>query len=150
MAVYDRNTKVYRAGLIPILINQEDFEQSKMMFMIPSANTEFCGIEPQIAKGQIEEDEEPQEAALREANEELGLRIDNIEEIYNCGVWMGRTHIFVACVASDDPSCFDVPQFETEQTVWLTIDEFNKQGRQLHIPVVNSVFDLIYATHFCK
>jgi len=137
--------KVYRAGLIPVYINPNNIEQSIMMFMIPS-DQKYGGCSPQIAKGQIENGEQPDEAALREAHEELGLNEPNIYQLIDCGMWLGRTHMFVALVYSADIEKFDTPHYETQSTMWLTIDQFKSQGRDIHIPVVEQLFNLILST----
>jgi 8-oxo-dGTP pyrophosphatase MutT (NUDIX family) len=137
--------KVFRAGLIPIYINPTNIEQSIMMFMIPSDQT-YGGSSPQIAKGQIEQGEQADEAAMREAHEELGLNESNIYQLIDCGTWLGRTHMFVALVYSADANHFDTPHFETHSTMWLTMDEFKTQGRDIHIPVVEQLFNLIIST----
>lgn len=137
--------KIYRAGLIPLCVDYDDFENSLMMFMIPS-DQQYGGSDPQIAKGQIESGEEPMEAALREAHEELGLTEERIIDVIDCGTWLGRTHMYVALVDSSDTSKYDKPHFETEQTMWLTNDQFQKQGRDIHRPVVDQLFDLVRAT----
>lgn len=134
---------IYRAGLIPLFINPDNIEDSKMMFMIPS-NDRFGGDNPQMAKGQIESDESPKEAAIREAQEELGLRLSSIIDVVDCGTWLGRTSVFVAIVNTDDPNDYDKPHFETRETMWLTRDQFNEVGRDIHVPVINDICDLIF------
>lgn len=137
--------KVYRAGLIPLYVNTNNINESKMMFMVPS-DSRYGGSDPQIAKGQLEGDEHPQEAALREAHEELGLRSEHIIQVFDCGLWLGRTYLYVAVVNSMKPEDYDIPHFETESVHWLTIKEFDEKGRDIHKPVVNNVFDLITMT----
>lgn len=136
--------KIYRAGLVPIHVNHDNFDESSLMFMIPS-DQQYGGSNPQIAKGQIEEGEDPMEAALREAYEELGLKQKNIIDLYDCGTWLGRTHMFVAIVETADSEAYDRPHFETESTLWLTLEQFQQKGRDIHIPVVEKLFDLVRA-----
>lgn len=137
--------KIFRAGLIPLYIDPNNIDNSKMMFMVPS-DTLYGGSDPQIAKGQIENGESAEEAALREAGEELGLRNSNIVRLFDCGSWLGRTHLFVAVVETDDPAQFDVPHFETRSVHWLTKAQFNESGRELHRSVVDNVFNLVTTT----
>lgn len=131
--------KIYRAGFIPYIIEDGDI---KMLFMKPS-DTKYGGDEFQIAKGKIEQDEDSEHAALREAHEELGLLLENTTGgVFHVGNFLGRTEIYVAKIADKD--LFESPCYETECTSWLTIDEFIKVGRKLHHPVVEAVVDLIF------
>lgn len=130
-------TKVYRAGLIPVFV--EDGEM-KMLFMQPS-DSKYGGSDYQIAKGQIEEDEEPYDTAIREAQEELGLRPDNIDQIFECGKWLGRTYFYVATV--HDKEDFGDFHFETASTQWMTPEEFMDTGRELHREIVQYAASII-------
>lgn len=128
---YERKL-VHRAGVIPYYVeNGEVF----MMFMKPS-NTEFGGDQFQLAKGRVEEDEDTKTAALREAREELGLFLGNVDLVDDLGVFMGRTTVFVAKIRDKD--MFGSPDFETEEVAWMTEDQFTKTGRPLHLHVVQA------------
>lgn len=124
--------KIYRAGIIPYY---QDGDNIKMMFMIP-AEKKFSGKEPQIAKGKMEDGESELETALREGKEELGLYKGNLEDIYELGKFLGRTTIFVARVK--DVDMFGDPHFETESTKWMSPEEFQKSGRNLHKPIIKA------------
>ena len=124
--------KIYRAGVIPYIIEDG---QLKMMFMRPS-KTKYGGAEFQIAKGKYEEGETAVEAGMREAKEELGLFGGNVSDLDELGVFMGRTTIFVAAIKDKD--MFGEPHFETEETTWMTPEEFQQHGRGLHKPVVKA------------
>lgn len=127
--------KIWRAGLIPYFLNEEG--KVEMMFMIPSDQT-YGGSAPQIAKGRIEEGEDPKETAIREAQEELGLTTANVVgEVDYLGVHLGRTHMYACRVSSKD--LFGVFSFETDDVVWLTEDEFRVGGRDIHRDVVHLV-----------
>ena len=125
--------KVYRAGLIPFYRDQDGNIQ--MMFMRPS-EPKYGGPQFQIAKGKVEDGEDTETAALREANEELGLFKGNIKNLRKVGEFMGRTTVFIALI--DDPNMFGDSTDETEEVKWMTPEEFYEQGRTLHIPVVKS------------
>lgn len=124
--------KTERAGVIPYYI---DDGQIKMMFMKPS-DPKYGGASFQIAKGKQEEGEEPLEAGLREANEELGLFKGNVTATHNLGKFLGRTHIYVAKIK--DPDMFGDTCDETEETSWMTPEEFQADGRDLHKPIVKA------------
>ena len=126
---------VYRAGLIPYIV--DDKGTVSMLFMRPS-NPDFGGDKYQIAKGRVEEGENNQEAALREAKEEIGLFIGNVIRTEEVGQFMGRTTVFVSKVK--DASMFGEPSFETSDTKWLTLEQFLDIGRDLHKPVVKAAY----------
>jgi 8-oxo-dGTP pyrophosphatase MutT (NUDIX family) len=129
--------KVKRSGVIPYIIEDKTI---KMMFMKPS-EAKYGGDVYQIAKGKQEDDETPLEAGLREANEELGLFEGNIEETYDLGTFLGRTSIYITKIKEKD--MFGDPCEETENVAWLTLDEFEEIGRDLHKPVVKAAVRLI-------
>ena len=122
-----------RAGIIPFFRNKN--KELIMMFMMPS-DEKYGGKTFQIAKGRIDDGENPLQAAIREGGEELGLRPENIRWIKKCGVYLGNHHIFIAEVTTDDPLSYDTPHFETGKTAWLTEDEIVAVGRELHIPII--------------
>ena len=129
--------KIHRAGVIPYQVNSGKIE---MMFMKPS-DPKFGGDEFQIAKGRYEHGETAYDAALREASEELGLFTGNIIETHDLGTFMGRTSIFLTKVKDRD--MFGDPCFETGAVAWLTPEEFDAVGRDLHKPVIKAAVRLI-------
>jgi 8-oxo-dGTP pyrophosphatase MutT (NUDIX family) len=126
--------KVYRAGVIPYIVENQ---QIKMMFMKPS-DSEWGGTEFQLGKGKVEEGEGTKDAALREAGEELGLFKSNILHLEELGVFLGRTTVFIAKIK--DKEMFGQPNFETEETAWLTAEEFAAVGRSLHKDMVQVAY----------
>jgi 8-oxo-dGTP pyrophosphatase MutT (NUDIX family) len=125
---------VYRAGLIPFI---KEGENIYMMFMKPSA-PKYGGDTFQIAKGKKESGETLKETAIREANEELGLLRDNIKQVEEVGIFMGRTSVFVGHIR--DKNLFGDPGCETAKVQWMTLEEFMQMGRDLHKPVVKSAY----------
>lgn len=128
-----------RAGLIPYYVDQKS-KQIKMMFMRPSA-TQYGGDQWQLAKGKIDPGEDAEQAAVREAQEELGLFKSNIDGLQFVGVFLKSISVYVCKVK--DREMFGQPSFETDETVWLTLDEFEDQGRPLHIPLVRETHSMI-------
>lgn len=128
---------IYRAGLIPYVVEDD---QIVMMFMRPS-DPDYGGDRFQIAKGKVEDDENDLQAAIREAQEELGLFHGNVISTHQVGQFMGRTTIFVSKVRDKD--LFDDPHFETGDTKWMTLEQFIDSGRDLHKPVVKASWRLI-------
>ena len=125
--------KINRAGVIPYYVDEGKI---KMLFMKPS-DTKYGGDTYQIAKGKYEEGETAEEAAFREAREELGLFKGNIVAQHNLGTFLGYTTIFVAKIKELD--MFGDPHFETKSTKWMTPEEFQSSGRGIHKPVVKAV-----------
>jgi len=123
---------IYRAGVIPYIV--EDGEV-KMLFMRPS-DGKYGGDVFQLAKGKFEEGETAEEAGLREASEELGLFSGNVEQLTELGVFMVRTTVFVAKIKDKDH--FGEPHFETKEVKWMTAEEFQKTGRDLHKPIIKA------------
>lgn len=132
---------IYRAGMVPYWINP-DTNRIEMLFMKPS-DPAYGGDDDgvarfQIAKGKIDPGENAEQAAIREAGEELGLKRDNIDgPVYNVGSFLGRTEIF--CCKVKNKNNFNAPDFETEETQWMTVDSFLMNGRPLHHNVVIKV-----------
>jgi len=125
--------KIYRAGMIPFYVSEDG--TILMKFMVPSDQT-YGGSAPQFAKGRIENGEIPEEAAIREASEELGLREENVLWYNYLGIFLGRTHMYICEVEKQHD--FDEPHYETESTHWMTLEEFEKSGRELHRPVIRA------------
>lgn len=130
--------KIYRAGM---LLYKVDESQIRMLFMVPS-KAKYGGAVPQCPKGKIEEGETAEEAAIREAQEEVGLFPPNIDgDIHHLGNFLGRTEVFVAKIKDED--MFGDFHFETVETRWMTPEEFQKDGRDLHKPMVKAAIRYI-------
>jgi len=123
---------VERAGVIPYTVTPEG--KIKMMFMLPSDST-FGGDKFQIAKGKIDEGENPEQAAFREAEEELGLFVHNTTNKTSLGLF-GTIHVYIAEVINVD--LFGEPCFETADTRWMTPQEFDNEGREWQRQVVKA------------
>jgi 8-oxo-dGTP pyrophosphatase MutT (NUDIX family) len=127
----------HKAGVIPYTVEDGVL---KMFFMKPS-NAKFGGSQFQIAKGNIDPGESPDQAALREGVEELGLkllnvmslkklttqRITGLDETYMISVYAAKVR---------DPSNFSNPHYETKEVAWMTLDEYRATGRLNQLPIV--------------
>lgn len=133
-------SKLFRAGMLPYII---EGGVVKFLFMKP-ADIRYGGDKFQIAKGKIEDGETKEGAALREAFEELGLLPENIGEPVFLGDFLGRTSIYIVSVK--DKSNFGTPHFETAETAWLSVSEFQVVGRGLHIPLVQDAVRVVHLT----
>lgn len=123
---------IYRAGVIPYYMEDGTI---KMLFMQPSKKT-FGGTEFQIAKGKREDGEDDEEAAFREAREELGLFSGNVSQRTDLGTFLGRTRVYLAKIT--DPEKFGDACSETGAVKWMTPEEFKADGRPIHKPVVKA------------
>lgn len=130
------------AGIIPFSID------GACLFMF-SSNPDFGGDKPSIAKGRIDKGEIPEETAIREGEEELGLKTSNfINEpflIYSGKVTgLKRTyHIDVYAVLIENKKDFNEPHYETKSTHWMTREEYNEKGRKSQQKIVELAFDKI-------
>lgn len=122
---------VKKAGIIPY-IKKED--KVLMLFMRPS-DPKFGGLYWQIAKGGIDAGESAEAAARREGHEELGLRASNIDHMWPVGVTK-NVKIYACEVYSMKD--FDQPHYETGATQWMTAEEFERSGRDIHKSVVRA------------
>ena len=125
-------TKIDRAGCLPYIIEDGEIQ---ILFMLPSKE-EYGGDKFQIAKGKVEDGESNKEAGIREAQEELGLFSGNVEDTHHLGKFLGRTDFYVVKIKDKDQ--FGDPHFETKEVKWMTPEEFQKEGRGLHKPVVSA------------
>lgn len=98
-----------------------------------------------IAKGHIDAGENCEQAAIREASEELGLKKNNI--IGNPFlVWkkeisgLVESYDFaVFAVNVKDTTDFDKPDYETKAVHWMTLEQFIASGRTSHHEIVIGV-----------
>lgn len=134
---------VQKAGFVPYVMEKEPL----FLFMV-SSNPTFGGSLPMISKGHVETGEDIEEAAYREAEEELGLIRSNVVSAFKG--WSGQLSGFDAhytltiyCGMVSSQSDFNEPHFETKETVWMTLDQFKKRGRKSHVPIVQNLYDQI-------
>lgn len=131
--------KQNRGGVIPYYIKDDEV---KMMFMQPS-DGKYGGSAFQIAKGKIDEGESIEEGAFREAEEELGLFLPNTKNRKNLGTFLGRMTVYIVEVIDPSPGKFGDPVEETAAVKWMTPEEFQKDGRDLHKPIIKAALRTI-------
>jgi 8-oxo-dGTP pyrophosphatase MutT (NUDIX family) len=131
-----------RAGLIPFLKGEDGVLRYLMMV---SSDPKFGGPRPMISKGKIEEGETPLVCAIREAEEELGLKSRNTRGEY-LQLFAGRIELFsgaydltVFGVEIQDRYDFDKWCDETEFTTWMTLESFKVKGRKDHVKFVEEL-----------
>lgn len=139
------NFEIKKAGIIPYY--RDNKGQLRMLFVIPS-DPAYGGDKFQIAKGHIDGQETPLQAAIREGMEECGLKQNNIKGVklgWN-GMILGYTEssemsVFVAEVK--DPVDFVKFGYEVSKTKWLTPEEFASSGRASQKQIVASCYNSI-------
>lgn len=135
-----------RAGLIPYL---RDEDGVLLYLMMVSSDPKFGGPRPMISKGKIEDGESTIDAAVREAEEELGLQVRNTrgtpkmifegrQELFS-----GAYHLTVYGVEILDRTDFGKWCDETEYTIWMSLDEFKVKGRKDHVKFVEALEGMI-------
>ena len=137
----DNQTKS-KAGIIPFYTDAENV--TRFMFMIPS-DPAYGGSSPNIAKGGVDPGEDFLQAAVREGEEELGLKRSNLKSRPTLA-WSGQlsgqdsTYPFkVYTVEVKSTQDFNQPHYETKQVLWLTTEEFARSGRQSQRQIVQSI-----------
>ena len=132
-----------KAGFLPY--HTDDSGVTRFLFCLTS-NPKFGGTRFAISKGTIERGENELEAALREAEEELGLRQSNIVPKTLKLAWRGNIKgkkktqflpIFTAQIL--DPAEFGPSDSEIAETKWMTLDEFLKSGKRSHTKIVEKI-----------
>jgi 8-oxo-dGTP pyrophosphatase MutT (NUDIX family) len=126
--------KPRKAGLMPYVYQDGE---PVFMFMVPS-DADFGGKKPAIAKGNIDGSESVFEAAVREAEEELGLKKSNMIIETFAQVWRGSNGYLMTVFMCEvkDKMDFNEPHYETGSTHWLTAAEFSRVGKKWQIPIV--------------
>lgn len=132
---------ITKAGIIPFIRTERGIE---MLFM-RSSDPDFGGPDPMISKGHIDHGETPEQAAVREGHEELGLRQSNFagrpflvadQQIKGLTAEYVMRIMAVEVKNKDD---FDQPYFETAETMWLTGEEYAQQGRKSQLGFVQAL-----------
>jgi 8-oxo-dGTP pyrophosphatase MutT (NUDIX family) len=133
-----------KAGVVPFL------DDGRALFAVPS-DSHFGGAEPAIAKGRVDGEESVKDAAVREGEEELGLRKSNMAAEPFLG-WSGTLtgldatyKMSVYAVLVKDEDAFDKPDYETKSTHWFTRQEFMTKGRKSQHEIMDKIFDKIDA-----
>lgn len=135
-----------RAGIVPFIrLNEEEIQ---VYLMIPS-DPDYGGIEPQIAKGMVDPGEELEFTAIREGEEELGLKKTNLIGSPVLG-WSGEVKgmsdmytMSVYVVEVKDPDDFNKPHYETGWAGWLPVNQALLKIRSSQRNILKSVLSKI-------
>lgn len=137
-----------KAGIIPYIVEDSVV---KMLFM-KSSDSAYGGPDPMISKGHVDEGESFAEAAVREGEEELGLKKSNMDNSPFIA-WKGelsgmdaRYPFHVYAVRVKNKTDFGQFHYETESVHWLSAEEFAQTGRKSQNSIVQSVAKAIDQT----
>ncbi len=128
-----KNKRAPRAGFLPYYVEGGEMY---VMFMKPS-DSAHGGDCFQIAKGRVDPGETADVAAKREAHEELGLKASNLDTDRKFGTFLGYTELYYGRVK--DREDFDPFEYETGETRWMSVAEFYRIGRSIHIPIIKAL-----------
>ncbi len=135
-----------KAGMIPYVLEDGG---PLFLFMVPS-DSAYGGSKPSISKGNVDPGETTEHAAIREAEEELGLKRTNLIADSIQLAWhstfagdIESYDFFVYVCQVKNKADFNKPHYETGSTHWLTAKEFENTGRRIHVTIVNAARNLI-------
>lgn len=136
-----------RAGLIPYMKGEDG---SLRYLMMVSSDPKFGGPRPMISKGKIEAGEGVLDAAVREAEEELGLkrrniRIGSLVDVADERVVLHSGSYDLTLFACEIIDKYDFDKWcdETEFTTWMTLECFRSKGRKDHIKYVEKLEQMV-------
>jgi len=145
MTTYQKKHK--RVGCLPYHFDNNGV--LKLLFMKPS-DPKYGGSMFQLCKGKIDHKDEPlEETAKREAEEELGLTVNNIsnfrflfsEVAHHASGRKTLIHLFTARVL--DPDNLVPFHYETGEIVWYEADKAVDNIRKCHRPLVSMAIEKI-------
>ena len=140
-----------RSGLIPYTYR----EDGTMIFLtMIASDPKFGGPKPMISKGKIEDDEDSLGAAIREAEEELGLKQENIiGPIFE--VIKERVTLYSGTYLLDVYGCQIMDRYdfnkwceETEYIEWFSLEEFREHGRRDHFKYLSLLQEIVLEKKF--
>lgn len=138
-------TKKVKAGLIPFYFDKS-IGKFKYLMMV-SSDAAYGGDKPMISKGGQDPGESNRATALREAEEELGLVLSNLQGCFDVGKSSSKSYkLFVFAGEILDISNFTKPCYETEYTLWMTAEEFYEKGREDHHCFVKQLEGILHNT----
>lgn len=143
----ENDMHIRKAGIIPYIRTEKGIE---MMFAI-SSDPAYGGPDPMISKGHIDEGETPEQAAVREGNEELGLLPANFAEqpfLVKDETIRGMTSTYgmrIMAVEVKSKDNFGPFGYETAETIWMTGDEYAQRGRKSQLGFIQALLSKLSA-----
>lgn len=135
--------QINKHGVIPYIIENNEIQ---MMFTVPEESTKILtstkalmSIKYQVAINTITEDVSDN---VDNIGKEIGLFVGNVSKQNNIGTFLGDTNIHL--VEVKDKDMFGDP---TRDVVWLTLQEFKDNGRDIHQPIVLAAIRSIVDAH---
>jgi 8-oxo-dGTP pyrophosphatase MutT (NUDIX family) len=132
-----------RAGIVPYMLSEDGTIEYLMMV---SSDPKFGGPRPMISKGKIERGEGVLDAALREGEEELGLKRRNIRKGSIRDLADERVVLHSGTYDLTLFSCEIIDRYdfnkwcdETEYVIWMTLEDFRDEGRRDHVKYVEAL-----------
>ena len=138
-AVDEMKVKV-KAGIIPWVREEDDIR----MLFVTSSDPRFNGPDPAIIKGSVDKGETPKQAALRECLEEVGISADKFKGLYKlperevAGQFKSYKLVVFAGELKKRPK-LKFNDKEIGRADWLTLEEFQRVGRETHEPFANDL-----------
>lgn len=138
-------SKERKAGFIPYFFDKSVGKFKYLMTV--SSDARFGGDKPMVSKGGQDPGETDEETALREAEEELGLVRSNLYGYWHLSKTSYKNYrlsIFAGEVK--DISNFTKPCYETAHTLWMTAEDFLKDGREDHRSFIEQLEGILQET----
>lgn len=130
--------QLHKAGCIPWY----KFPDGKVrLFLMKPSDPSYGGDRFQIAKGVIDALETPIMTAFREAEEELGCQLSNIDFETVVKITDNPFHVFIGKVI--DPQKMIKFHYETGEVKWIARDELLGEVRDVHVMTLLQAFNRI-------
>lgn len=143
---YDDSKVSLKAGIIPYFKHPDGIVE--FLFMV-SSDPKFGGPDPMISKGGVDAGENAKQAAIREGQEELGLKPSNIKsplivvsDETISGLENSYRMVVFACEVKNKTD-FGPHHYETAYTKWMTLDQFMTHGRKSHRGIVGKAAHMV-------
>ena len=125
-----------RSGVVPYYLNAE---HQLMVYLMRPSDPDYGGTDWQIAKGGVEPGLSLVVNAMKEGQEELGLKLNNTLGEPWLVTTDVRLSITVFAVQIQDPEDFDQPHYETGDTTWLSLPAELHQVRDIHQHILSKL-----------
>jgi len=142
--LYSELNMRYKAGVIPWL---KDSTGNIVMLFVRSSDPAYGGPDFGIIKGGADEGEEPKQTAIREMEEEVGIKESSIKKLtlISDDVIKGllapyKFYVYGAEASSDK---FKIDSHEIAEARWMSYGEYLKVGRKSQLSIVRKAFSML-------